>query len=63
MAKKPIALAEAVEIVALNDEPTLLKVDDVVGQPSVMVVAHIYGLTQLGVARKVVAFRKANQNL
>lgn len=60
MARKPIPLEQAVALVALNDEPTVLSAKEMVGYASTMLLAEIYGLTSLGAARKVVAWRRAH---
>ncbi len=50
-------LDQAVALIALNDEPTCLRVEEVRGMCSVAIVADIFGITARGLARKVVKFR------
>lgn len=56
-----LTLDEAVALVALNDEPTLMDVREVAGLVSVGLIADVYGLTALGLARKIVAYRRAHE--
>lgn len=59
MAQKPkLTLDEAIALVALNDEPGEMRAEEIKGYMSVVVVADIYGLTALGVARKIAAYRR-----
>lgn len=55
---KRASYREAVEIIAMNDEPTELQAENVVGMATVMLIAEIFGTTQERVAADVVRFRK-----
>lgn len=51
---------EAIEYVALNDEPTILSVKAMTAYASVQAVAVVFGKTPLAVAGAVVRWRKDN---
>jgi hypothetical protein len=51
------SIKHAIELIALNDEPTELEVDVVQGLASVLIIAALFGLTQLEVAERVVRYR------
>lgn len=52
-----MAYREAIEYIAMNDEPTFLDPETLTGFPSVQVVAIIYKKTYERVAQDVVKFR------
>jgi hypothetical protein len=57
--KRPVmTLAQAVELVALNDEPGELSVRVVAGSLTVAMLADVYGVKPVTFARRVVAYRK-----
>lgn len=53
--------AEAIEIVAANDEPLDLDPESVSGLASVLLIAWLWGAEPVDVARDVVAFREAEE--
>jgi hypothetical protein len=54
---KAPCLRDAVAWVALNDEPTILVADEVVGMATVALIADLFGKDQEEIARRVVKLR------
>lgn len=54
---KRASYREAVEYIALNDEPTLMTDGEMFGMPSVGVIAAVFDVPQERVARDVVRYR------
>jgi len=55
---KRASYREGIEIIALNDEPTILDVEEMIGFPSVMLLAELFGVTQEKVAGDIIKFRR-----
>jgi hypothetical protein len=55
---KRASYREGVEIIALNDEPTEMDPEAMIGFASVMLLAALFGVEQSRVAADVVKFRK-----
>lgn len=55
---KRASYREGIEIIALNDNCDLETEDELIGMPSVFLLAHLFGVDQERVARDVVRYRK-----
>lgn len=55
---KRASYREAIEIIALNDEPEELDEEVMLGMATVMLTASIFGVEQARVARDVVRYRR-----
>lgn len=57
---KRASYRQAVELIALNDEPECMNADDVSGLASVVIIADLFGIEPARLAADVVRFREKN---
>ena len=57
---KRASYREAISVIALNDEPTVMSADAMTAMASVLVVAAIFDVTTERVARDVVKYRETH---
>ena len=55
---KRASYREGIEIIALNDSCDLETEEELVGMPSVFLLAHLFGVEQERVARDVIQYRR-----